>query len=153
MPPKPEPSLYPREIAPLSHRIWQRQNLDESGILQAQFTQWLENVTSSEAIFKQYVYENPNLQDTDLRQHRSFLYALLHDGETLAYQYLDLGTRTGKSEEFKAHVTIIDQNLKELFKTLIAWHGPLSAQSDIPESFKQAVQEVAQGKILDFKEP
>ncbi len=44
----------------------------------------------------------------------------------------------------------IDRAQDALMKTLIAWHGPLSAQSDIPESFKQAAQEVAEGKIEDL---
>jgi hypothetical protein len=144
---------FTREVAPQSHRLWQYERQDENIRLQTTLTEWLEHVTVTEGLFKYHVYENSKVSDYDLRQHRNFLHALMADGGALAANYIDFGNRTEKLDEIKPAVALIDQKLKELFDTLLAWHGPLSAQSDIPESFKQAVSEVEQGNIVDFKEP
>src|SRR5437899_4648512 len=95
MPSNPLPMLS-REVSPLSYQSWQRQNRDESAILQAQFAGWLEIVSEGELMFKQHVYQNSDLHEMDLRQHRIMLHSLLHDGEMLAFGYKELGFRTGK---------------------------------------------------------
>jgi len=141
--------MLSRAISPLSYQNWQRQNRDESTVLQAQFTAWFEAIAETELLFKQHVYENPNMQEYDLRQHRMMLYALLHDGEKLAFEYIGLADRTGKEEEFKAIIALIDQKVKEIFGILMKWHGPLSAQQDIPESFKESVADMQAGNIVD----
>ena len=143
-------SRFAREIAPKSHRVWQTENEEGLSSLQPLFTAWLDAVAENEAMFKKFVYENDNLSEGDLRQHRIYLYASLHDGEELAFAYLHLASLNEKMEEVKPIVEIIDGKLKELAKILFSWHGPIESQSDVPESFKQATRETAEGKIVDL---
>ena len=141
---------FQRETAPQSHREWIRQEEDPEIILQSELANWLKNVSSNETLFKEHVYENNNLTDADLRQHRSRICDLISSGEVLAMGFVFLGQQKKKENEFGVVAQMIDQALKKLLETLFAWHGPLSAQADIPESFKQAAKEVADGKIVDL---
>ncbi len=75
---------------------------------------------------------------------------MLSWGEFLALEYIELGGTTGKPEEIQPQLNLIEQKTKELFSILLAWHGELKNQSDIPDSFKQATLEAEEGKILDF---
>jgi len=131
-------------------QVWQLYvSQDEYPILQNSLASWIKNISSVDPAFKHRVYENEDMQGFDIRHHRAGLLALLADGELLAIQFLAYGFRSQRTEDAQAHVDFIDRKLKELFNTLIAWHGPLSAQADVPESFKQAVREVEQGKIVN----
>lgn len=142
-----------REIAPKSHRVWQTQNEDVLSSLQSHFKAWLDDITQSESLFKQNVYDNPDLSDMDLRQHRIMLYDILHSGEELSFLYLDFGYRFGKIQEVKPFIEIIDGKLKEFFKVLFAWHGSIDNQQDLPDSLKQAFKESDEDKLVDFEFP
>jgi hypothetical protein len=139
-----------REIAPKSHRLWQTQNEDIASSLQSLFTSWFSDVSESEANFKKFVYENSELHQMDLRQHRILLHSLLRDGEELAFLYLNYAYTSNKLEDVKPIIAVIENKLKELFDVLLSWHGDLSIQKDIPESFKTGIQDIKEGKILDF---
>jgi len=102
-----------------------------------------------EGIYKERVYDNPDISDVDLRMHRLTLNGLLHDGENLALINLVLGDQLKQQEEYRQRANEIDAKKADLFKTLIMWHGPIEAQTDIPESFKQAMREVEAGTLED----
>jgi len=144
---------FAREIAPQSHTRWLVQHEDEGELLQAMFADWLKEVANDQKLFKEYVYENKNLTDLDLRQHRARLCGLISRGEFLAFAFIEWAAKTQALEQVKSHIGIVDQKLKELFEALFAWHGDLQSQPDIPESFKRAAQEAERGNIVDFKEP
>jgi hypothetical protein len=140
-----------REIVPqgfVSHVAvtWER---DEASVLETRFTTWLTNVNASEGVFRLNVYENSDLQDSDLRQHRIILFALLCEGENLALDFIKYGAESNKAEEVAPSVQVVEIKVKALFDVLLAWHGPFKGQSDIPESLKQAVREAEEGKIVD----
>ncbi len=86
------------------------------------------------------------MNDVDLRQHRQYLYVALANGEDLAVEFIAYEG----GADVANYVKLIDQKLGELRKTLHEWHAPIDFQDDIPESFKQSVREVAQGKIFDL---
>jgi len=145
---------FQREITPQSYRLlWQLRTQDERSWLESAFQDWLRNLSQHEATSQRFVYQNQEMNDLDLRSHRGSLCALISDGEFLAMQYLAFGSRAGNSDEAEATVNMIDQKLKILLNTLFAWHGSLNDQPDVPESFKQALREVEDGKVLDFDEP
>ena len=138
-----------REVTPLkSSREWVGKD-DAETILGKMLAAWITQVSEDEALFKQHVYNNNDLQDSDARQHRARLCHTISVGENLALGFIMLGEQPGQSET-TATVSMIDQTIKKLSDTFFAWHGSLSAQSDIPESFKQASLEVEEGKVVDL---
>lgn len=141
---------FRREMAPPSHVVWQTQNDDDATALQERLGQWLQGIAKAEALFKNHVYENPDVDASDFIQHRIILYQLLLDGEWLALSYLDFAFRTQKKEEVQPTLRLVEQKTNALFNELVSWHGDLASQPDIPESFKNSVREVEEGKILDF---
>lgn len=147
-----------RELAPFGYSgsrtrvLWEEP--DAFLAIQNSMGQWLSNIGEAEAVFRRFVYENTNLQDTDLRQHRIGLYALLCDGEALAFDcnkygaaHPDERTKTGPL------LAVIEQKLGVLFDTLVSWHGDLHSQQDIPDSFKKSAKELEEGKIVEFEIP
>ena len=146
-------TAYSREIAPVSHRLWVSQRENELERVQADVAQWLTDVAEYKKLFEEHVYSNKDVTDLDLRQHRARLYLLLSMGEGVALMFIEWAYHTGKPKEVEAHLNLLDQTLKELFKTLVQWHGDLQAQPDIPDSFKRAVQEVEHGNVVEFEPP
>ena len=59
-----------------------------------------------------------------------------------------LGTQ--KKIEPADYFKLIQQNLEQLLETFNEWHGPLDAQGDIPEDFKQGVRDHMEGKVVDL---
>lgn len=141
---------FTREMAPASHRVWLQEQEDENEMLQKAFASWMKGLADAQNLFKKHVYENPDFNEFDLRQHRASLCSLIHDGEFLAYSFIKNAGETGKIEEIQPTLALIDQKVKEMLEVLFAWHAPLKSQSDIPDSFKQAAQEVEEGKIVDL---
>jgi hypothetical protein len=141
---------FSREMFPQSHRTWLVEKQTQEEALQTGFTGWMEDVSKNEKLFREHVYENKDLVELDIRQHRGRLLALLADGEALSLAFYAWGETSGKIDHVVAYVNLLDQKLKELFTALWEWHGPVEAQSDIPESFKQAAKEAEAGKIVDL---
>lgn len=139
-----------RELAPVSHRVWLQEQSDEAEVLQAQLAKWLSNVSSHEALFRRHVYENPDMTEFDLRQHRAVLFAMIADGEMLAVEYIKWGAKQSKIKEIQASVNLLDEQVAKLLQVLYAWHSNAKDHPDIPESFKQAMQEVVEGKLVDL---
>ena len=109
------------------------------------------DVAGAEKLFREHVYENNDLTELDIRQHRTSLFAMLADGESIVLAFVEWALKSGKAKETNAFITLLDQKLSELMKTLWEWHGPLEAQSDVPDSFKRSAQEVDSGKIVDLE--
>lgn len=141
----------PREIFPPSHRRWIEQQADEIQNLQRRFTVWLDFLADFSGLVTRHVFENPNMTDSDLRQHRAGLYNLLYLGEELA---LDFGEASKKglidAMEFANFLGLIEKNLKRLSEELHAWHGKLENQGDIPESFIQGIKDIDEGRVVDL---
>jgi hypothetical protein len=148
-------SFVSRETGPLGsgqRNVWVSQKPDIWTLLQNSLSEWLADITVKQEMFKRFVYENEDLHDTDLRQHRLFLFELLCHGEALALDYM-MHAEAGPKEAIEATMRLIEERKKELFRVLLEWHGPPDIQTDLPDSFKQAMREVEEGKIVDFKEP
>ncbi len=146
-------SQFSRETAPRGHNRWLAQKEDEHDILQAMYAAWWTEVAKNEALFKRNVYDNPDLDELDLRQHRQRLNTLMSDGEIIALSCIDWAVKTGNWDEGRIFLQSLDQKIAQLSKILFEWHGELQSQPDIPDSFKRAAEEIEQGKIVDFKEP
>src|SRR5579864_5417256 len=104
MPPTALPKPSPREIAPpefsqVRYRFWPGEHQDERQILQSNLATWMQNLTTVGELFKQHVYENKDLRESDLRQHRIMLYNLLFDGESLALAYMEFWAQSGKPND------------------------------------------------------
>jgi uncharacterized Zn finger protein len=141
-----------RETHPRSHSRWLNQQENVQDQLDASFKEWVDDVACNEKLFKEHVYDNPNLTEFDIRQHRARLYALLSDGETLAIAFTKW-LEQEKSKEVKNYLDEIDKMLKGLLQTLFAWHGDFHSQQDIPDSLKQAIKEAESSNLVDFEEP
>ena len=75
----------------------------------------------------------------------------LSDGEILAgINYILWAEATKKEKEALAAVNLLDEKLAVLRNILWKWHGPLEAQSDVSDSFKQGAKEADEGKIVDL---
>ena len=145
------PFYFPnREYAPPGRTLWVRPTMDQFTICTGAFQQWLSDIEKEQALFKINVYENNNLTESDLRQHREHLCGLLSIGESVALAFMSVGQQPDKAKDVIPYINMIDQKLKELFSVLFAWHGPLQGQSDVPESFKQAVAEADAGNLVEL---
>lgn len=124
--------------------VWiNEETADEVTQIKQEFSSWLAGIEQNKKLFEMYVYKNPNFSALDLRQHRSRLFALLGHGEHL---YVKLSSLQDKLEP-SGYLKVIDENLKALADIFNAWHAPLDAQADIPQSFKDAVKELKRGEI------
>jgi hypothetical protein len=122
--------------------------VDELTKAKSDFSLWLNAIAKNEALFERYVYKNPNLTDVDLHNHRSILFAMLSYGERLIVAFYKLGA--AKTIDPSNYFKLIQQNLDALLEAFNAWHGPLEAQDDIPEDFKEGMRDIAEGKIVDL---
>jgi hypothetical protein len=113
----------------------------------------MKNVAEGEVLFRRFVYENHDLLESDLRQHRIALHGLMHDGEQILFNYAKHISQSGDSQKVEPFMKLAEQKIKELFGVLIAWHGDLHSQTDVPEAFKTSIKQVAEGNIVDFKKP
>jgi len=144
-----------REIAPPSHRRWADENKDALSDLKERFVKWDAWLQNSEALFQQYVYESQEAFDSDFRQHRSLLCALMADGEEIACDFLFLFGKNPNDEnvcESLTYVKLLDQKLGALRTTFFKWHAPVEVQTDIPEALKAAVREVKAGQIQEMED-
>jgi hypothetical protein len=140
-----------REISPPSFKRWEEEHQDEYASLEDAFSAWKSLITQNEELFKKHVYENDDLRELDLRQHRSRLFYLLAVGESVALSFLTLEDSTDRTEEVKNYVGLIDAKLAELRQTLQKWHGPLEHQEDLPKDFVEAVLEFKAGQVVDME--
>jgi hypothetical protein len=104
----------------------------------------------NERLFQAHVYDNPDLGDFDLRQHRARLHWLLHNGELLAMKLVNMRAKSSVPRETQALLDRIEEKRKELLGVLFEWHAPLEAQPDVPASFKEAAREAAAGHVTDL---
>src|SRR5450755_152761 len=70
---------------------WLPQKVDVGVFLQLALADWMKVVTHNEAMFKKNVYENDNLLETDIRQHRAWTCRMISDGELIAVGFLGYG--------------------------------------------------------------
>lgn len=137
-----------REVAPPGH--WKQENEDEKTSLVSSVQAWLEGVTANERLFQIHVYDNPDLGDLDLRQHRARLHSLLADGELLGMKLIEFRRKASQPREAQVLFDRVEQKRQELFSVLFGWHGPLDAQADVPPSFKEAAREASAGRVVDL---
>ena len=142
------PARSSREVSPPSHRVWLEDQGDKYAQSENRYSAWLKALAEAEELFKKHVYENENLTDGDARQHRYRLCDLMAGGEELAFDFLALQDGT----DVQSYVTLIDQKLDVLRRTLHAWHGPIKDQNDIPESFKKGTADIDEGKVVSMDE-
>jgi hypothetical protein len=149
MPAMPPGKIY-REAAPVSNRLWLRSQDEGAAALEAQLGVWIQRVSENQELFLKHVYDNPDLSELDLRQHRARLVTMVSEGEWLALAHIEWADSLSREEEIQTAIKLIDQKNQELLKVLFQWHGQLENQPDIPDSFKQAVKENAEGKIAEL---
>jgi hypothetical protein len=143
-------SLPEREIAPRSQAIWV-ETQSQSKVWKEAFADWMSRVHALEGLAKQHVYDNPEMHDSDLRQHRAGIYLLLSNGEDLAVNACLLASMNAfDHSEVRAFVTQIDSVIAGLFNTLSAWHGIIQGQPDLPPELLKGFEEVDQGRTTDF---
>ena len=142
------PSRSSREVAPPSHLAWREAQEDKYAQLESRYSEWLKSLAEMDDVFKKHVYENENFSDADARQHRYHLCGLMADGEGLAFEFLALKD----GADGQSYVTLLDQKLDVLRRTLHSWHGAVSDQNDIPESFKKGIVEIDAGKVVSMDE-
>ena len=133
-----------REMAPPSHQTWARVQTDARTVLETRLAAWLQSLAELEVLFSQHVYDNPNMGDFDLRQHRQYLYWALADGESIAVEHI-------KAKSAPESVAFIDQRLEQLRTTLNQWHGTIESQIGFPESLKQGFQDSASERVVDME--
>jgi hypothetical protein len=138
-----------REIPPKTHRVWLEEQEDEYSKLEKSYCVWLSQLAIAEDLFKRNVYENQEFTDSDARQHRYGLCKLMASGEKLAFDFLVHGEK--EDAPIGDYVASLDQKLGGLRRTLHLWHGPVEDQKDVPESFKNGMQEVADGKVVEME--
>ena len=101
----------------------------------------------AEVLFAKHVYNNPNLSDLDVRQHRWVLHFLLYRAEDLAIKFLV----AQRPSETVPYVEFLDDQTKRLQKILQDWHGDTAQADEIPESFEQAMRDVEMGRISSME--
>jgi hypothetical protein len=138
-----------RELAPWSHRAGRGGNEEAFSMVEQDYAAWISSLSKGEALFKKHVYDNPEAEDYDFRQHRAKLYLLLAQGEALAVELLSLSSANEAS--VVNYVALIDQKLDGLRAVLRAWHGSLEEQADVPASFKQGIEDLGQGRLVDME--
>jgi hypothetical protein len=121
-----------------------------SDLFEARLNDWLKQVEDNEILFRQHVYQNENLTSFDVRQHRARLFDMIANGEHIALTFLEWGIKNSRLEEVKPTVEFIDQRTQKLLLILREWHGSPDQQTDVPESFKQAMREIAEGNLSDL---
>jgi hypothetical protein len=106
---------------------------------------WVKEIAENEKVFERGVYKNPNLTELDMVHFRARIFAMLARGEQLSIQFYHLGLakKLNPTDYFK----LIDENMQGLISDLNKWQAPLEAQPDIPQSFKDAVQEMNRGEL------
>jgi hypothetical protein len=142
------PQTLMREVAPSGH--WKQENEDEKQSLEASVTEWLNFAAWNERLFQTHVYDNPDLGDLDLRQHRARLNELLMGAELLAIKLIEVRAKSSTPRETQTLLDRVEEKRQELLGVLFAWHAPLEAQPDVPASFKEAAREAAAGRVTDL---
>ena len=145
-----------REMRPASFARWDSKPEDPRVQLGRDYQQWRADLDALRPQFKEHVYDNPGASAGDFLQHRVCLFMLLTEGSSLV-QYLSVVNGGQPLSQWpKADQAIsaeIETILAGLFSTAIEWHGPVLTPGVLPESFVQAMAEVAAGKTTDFKFP
>jgi hypothetical protein len=141
----------PETPSSVVQELWGSEDEDPQQKLKREFAEWLNNIAASERVFKSRVYENADLNENDIRQHRCRVCALISMGEYLAIAFTMMAGKNPESaSETKPIVAVIDQEVAKFFHRLISWHGPLDIQADVPDSFKQAAKEAKEDKIVNL---
>jgi hypothetical protein len=102
--------------------------------------QWNENVEKFQKTFQTEVYDNPNADQWQFRQHRLHLCRLMMLGEGLAIDALNC------VEDLKIRsplIDLIDGKIAPLRKIFFRWHGPIEGQTDLPDALKSAMLQCA----------
>ena len=135
------------EIAPAGFWVWKERKDDEYSQLEQSYSAWIKEVAEFEELFAKHVHNNPDLQDTDIRQHRYTLCLLMMFGERIALDFLGL---SDGSKNVASYLELIDDKVKGLRKEFIEWHTPVDFHDPVPDSFKVGMKEAAEGKLLEF---
>lgn len=133
-----------------SSQEWVSKKEDPQIILNRMFGEWIQDVSKNEGLFKKHVYENDDIDELDLRQHRARLCQLISAGELLVMGFIALMIGTGNKKDILPVVQTIDQTVKKLSTAFFKWHAPAANQTDIPDDLKQSIQELEEGKVVDL---
>ena len=142
-------STSPQETALRPYRAWTDEEEDEFSAAEKDYAGWISELAQGEELFKKHVYDNPEAEEYDFRQHRAKLYHLLAQGEALALKFLSLSRV--HAAEVRKFVALLDERLEGLRAVLRAWHGSLEEQSDVPDSFKRGLEDLTQGRTVEME--
>ncbi len=138
-----------REAHP-THRRWENEAQEGFPALEERFREWGAWIDENEELFRRNVYQSEDANEGDFRQHRIRLCAMMAEGESLALDFLIFLERE-PNEEGDAYVKLVDQKVAALRSTFFQWHGPIEAQTDIPQDFIDGVRDLNSGKIVDME--
>jgi hypothetical protein len=143
--------MLKREIAPAPHREWLQAQEDKVATFEEEFAEWTTGIRRFEEVATRKIYGNDKFHEIDIRFHRASLAGLIMDGESLAIEVTDLAVAGSVAPDYyQSYINLIDPHLSSLTKRLIEWHGNPADQADIPASLKNAMNEVAEGKVVEM---
>jgi hypothetical protein len=116
------------------------------GECEENFRRWSKYLEECEEKFRLHVYEKEEPSDLDFRQHRANLFQALYLGEDLALAFLALQNQ----EAAAPYLKLIEMKKDGLFRVLLDWHLPPDFVDSVPESFKEGMRAIAEGKISEF---
>ena len=125
-----------------------REEEDPLAALKERFAELKGKISEADDLAAKHVYHNLNLSMIDVRQHRFILHYLLYKAEGLALDF-ELLSRPNETADY---VKFLDEEVQRLENIFQDWHGAPEADPDIPESFKQAMQEVRAGETEEMED-
>ncbi|HTI71557.1 MAG TPA: hypothetical protein VMF06_16405 [Candidatus Limnocylindria bacterium] len=126
---RPHVASISREMCPPEWRSLKQAPEDE---IHARFENFKEMIEFSEKNFKEHVYDNHEAGQYDFMQHRYVICYLMSVGEKLAMDAF----RLEQDQVRDAMLTKVEATLRPLRLIFFQWHGPIEAQTDLPESLK-----------------
>jgi hypothetical protein len=145
-------SVQAREITRPSHRQWVTEREETFSSLEKSYSAWLNWVGQNEELFQEHVYNAAAPADYDFLQHHTRMCELMAEGGNLMMKFLNFRHRGMSVQAVDNYVSLIDQKVTTLRETFFKWHGDLKAQTDLPESLKQAAREIEAGQIEDWED-
>ena len=104
---------------------------------------WLSRINEFWASARDKIHKGDPTMEEFTTIHRAALLHLMFEGEILKW--------VCAPDAYAHNLPVLQAKIDEMMKELVSWHGPLEMLNDIPESFKNAMREVAAGKLEDLE--
>ena len=124
-----------------------REQEDPLIALKERLAEFSEKLVELDEMAAKHVYHNPNFSLIDARQHRMILHYYLYKAEDLALDFEILK----RDEETATFIALIDGQIRRLRKIFEEWHGDPEGDAGIPDSFKEAMQDMRAGRTFDME--